>query len=124
MRIIFIGIHNKEGMTPLDSKSKSGQLIDRIIEKLPAYDCIKTNLYDDDEMPVNKNKPGLSLDWWRRINPLKDDILILLGKEVQNNMYYHYSREVYLKHPSVVWSKVNKEKYVSSTVAEINQLQD
>jgi hypothetical protein len=35
MRIIFVGLHNKEHMKPLDSKTKSGKLIDRIIKRLP-----------------------------------------------------------------------------------------
>jgi hypothetical protein len=61
MRVIFVGMHNKPGMEPLDSRTKSGKLIDRIINELPI-DCIKTNLYDD-SWPVDFEDNDLML-WW------------------------------------------------------------
>ena len=124
MRIIFVGMHNKEGLTPLDSKSKSGKLIDRIINEFPSYDCIKTNLYDDYGMPAKRDKQNLSLEWWQKLNPLKVDILVLLGKEVQRNMYYYFSREVHLKHPGArcLRSHESMNEYVEKAVESIKNI--
>lgn len=40
-RIIFVGIHNKPGMEPLDSRTKSGKIIDEVIAGLEGRECVK-----------------------------------------------------------------------------------
>lgn len=53
MKIIFVGIHNKPGLPPLCSSTKTGKIIDRIIDKLPP-DCMvfeKRNLFPVDYLP-------------------------------------------------------------------------
>ncbi len=120
MRIIFVGVHNKEGMTPLDSMSKSGKLIDRIINELP-YNCIKTNLYDRLEMPIRKDKYVCAGNWYDQIHPQHNDVLVLLGNEVQNNVPDNFSNEIRIKHPSIIWSNKNKDEYVISAVAKIKK---
>jgi hypothetical protein len=54
-RIIFVGIHNKPGMKPLDSRTKSGKIIDEVIRGLEGRECVKTNLFDCDIPMGGKN---------------------------------------------------------------------
>ena len=50
--VIFVGVHNKKGMKPLDSSTLSGKRVDMIIAKIGniiGYNQMnfeKTNLFD------------------------------------------------------------------------------
>lgn len=99
MRIIFVGIHNKPGMQPLDSKTKSGKIIDEIIKLLHNIDieCIKINLYDCDYHPTNYIvQLNYQIDWLRKLKPQKYDLVVLLGKLVKNEIDYDFVKIIYL----------------------------
>ena len=83
-RIIFVGLHNKPNMKPLDSKTKSGKLIDRIIEKCRrnGMNVLKTNLFDVDYLPTKDEMPIMSFEWMERVELFKGDIIVLLGAMV------------------------------------------
>jgi hypothetical protein len=82
-RIIFVGVHNLPGKTPLDSTTKSGKIIDAVIAGLPGRECVKTNLFDCDKVPeAYLVRCELILDWIQRVKLGKDDIVILLGGQV------------------------------------------
>lgn len=117
-KIIFVGIHNKPGLKPLDSFTKSGKLIDRIIFDLftEGFLSYKTNLYDTQIMPDKGLKKYLSLDWWTRNRVDYADVIVLLGKEVQLNFIEKKHKVVKLPHPSRIWSRENKDKYVNTAV--------
>jgi hypothetical protein len=86
-RIIFVGIHNKPGLPPLCSTTRSGKVIDACIKELkPRYRSFKSNLFDTDYYPVHgMEHVGLYTKWRERVgyNPVID-IVVLLGAKVQS----------------------------------------
>lgn len=112
MRIIFVGIHNKPETLPLDSSTKSGKLIDKIIFNLPEHTCIKTNLFDLNYIPqedVDKH----SQKWIEKYYPTNKDVIILLGSNVHKLFPKNVqSILIEVKHPSSIWSKRAQEEYV------------
>ena len=87
MKIIFVGMHNKPGVMPLCTSTKSGKLIRKIYNELPKeIGILKTNLYNIDYYPIQLEKYNLALDWHHRINLEFDDIIILLGAEVHKGI--------------------------------------
>lgn len=80
MKIYFVGIHNKPGMKPLDSKTKSGKIIDQIISQFPDCECIKTNLCDIDYFPIDRFEIREECQKWNETYGAKEDsIIVLLG---------------------------------------------
>ena len=118
MRIIFVGIHNKPNTKPLDSGTKSGKLIDKIIENLENYDCIKTNLFDLNEIP--KEIESHQQLWINTHKPSNQDIIILLGNNVQKYFPQTESKIIKVKHPSVIWSKQSQDNYVKNILERID----
>jgi len=121
MKIIFVGVHNKINTIPLCSSTKSGKLIDRIINELQKKEIVKTNLYNKEYLPEQKDKSELAKDWYKRIKPDSKDIIVLLGAEVNK----HFNNDKNLKtislaHPSSIWSNKLMNEYVFNAVKEIN----
>ena len=122
MKVIFVGMHNKPGMKPLDSKTMTGKVIDRIIEKIPI-ECIKTNLWDVDEFPKNEDKLGLTITWLKRVPHEDNDIVVLLGTEVKKWFHEVYSiNYIFFGHPAGVFGPKNKEDYITNAVKRLNEL--
>ena len=119
----FVGMHNKPGMKPLDSKTMSGKLIDAIIFRLP-FTCIKTNLCEVDYMPTDKEEIWEhNLAWDEKYNPVTGSIIILLGDWVNKNfMLKDCQKIIKLAHPASCYGRVNKEKYVLNAISKINQM--
>lgn len=119
MRIIFVGIHNKPSTKPLDSSTKSGKLIDKIILNLKEHECIKTNLFDYNCIPNEKIEHQKS--WIKRYAPSEEDIIILLGNNVHRFFPQNLSvkKIIKIKHPSAIWSKQSQENYIINTLKEI-----
>jgi hypothetical protein len=122
MKIFFVGIHNKLGLKPLDSSTKSGKLIDRIISNLNGEECIKTNLFDCNEIPCQEIKK-FQKSWIKKYNPKDEDIIILLGNNTQKLFPKNICKRIIgVKHPSIIWSNKNKKKYIRNTLEKINSL--
>ena len=103
----------------LDSKTKSGKLIDKVISNLNGHLCIKTNLFNCSYIPkedIEKHK----LAWIDKYKPLDKDTIVLLGNRVHrlfpNNIP---SILIKIKHPSSVWSKQAQEGYVLDVLRKI-----
>ncbi len=115
-----MGIHNKPDKEPLDSSTKSGKLIDRVIFQIDKeVECVKSNLFDFDRMPVMEKDKAVVL-WMMRVNYRNSDIVVLLGAITHG--YFRrtkLSKMIFVGHPSGVWSKDGKEKYVFETVEKI-----
>jgi hypothetical protein len=82
MRIFFVGMHNKPGMKPLDSKTQSGKRIDKVIAGL-AIECFKTNLCECEQEPPPDQMEGWGKLWHQKYNTYDEDIIVLLGEWVQ-----------------------------------------
>lgn len=114
-RVIFVGLHNKPGMKPLDSRTKSGKLIDRVIEKCRhlGMNILKTNLYDVDKMPGMDEMDNLQFDWVERVELFKDDVVVLLGAKVHDNFPdLPLLIPIKVAHPASKRSRVDMNDYV------------
>jgi hypothetical protein len=122
MRIIFVGIHNKPGLAPLDGSTRSGKLIDGIIRAVD-YPCVKTNLYD--AAAILKDIPEIHiLQLWKdRVEYTPTDIIVALGRNVEFFFKDPEFRTVVLKHPSAVWSNRDKDDYVRNAIQQISTLE-
>ena len=121
-RVIFVGIHNKPGLEPLCTSTKSGKLIEKVAVRV-GCECIKTNLYDTDTMPEDPlDKLRHSTGWGPRIKPKKDDIIILLGREVRDNFDWNLGLHNVLAfpHPASVRSTEQMKRYVQGMAGIIN----
>lgn len=122
MKIFFVGIHNKPGKKPLDSSTKTGKIVDKIIEQL-SCECEKTNLYDLNHLPEHsEERQQLAIEWFSRINIQKGDVAILLGKDVQKNFIKNLIgiNLLEINHPSSLFGKIKTENYTKETVKLIN----
>ncbi len=117
-RVIFVGVHNKEGMTCLDSKSKSGSLIDKIIVQLKEFECVKTNIYDYYSLPINIDYEFEVTKWNNRIKyDPQNDIIVGLGGLVRVALSRGgITNFIKIKHPASIWSKHSKSQYIDDTI--------
>lgn len=115
----FVGMNNKPGMKPLDSKTMSGKMIDLIINELP-FKCTKTNLCEVEYMPKDTleiNKSGV--EWHRKYEPEDCDVIVLLGNWVHKNFWYDRFNVIKIAHPASMFGHVNKEQYVQNAASKI-----
>lgn len=127
-RVIFVGVHNKPGMTPLDSKSRSGKLIDRIIRRLEVFEphvdyqvtCVKSNLFDLDYLPVIYDRSVILNKWSQRAKCSmgRGDVVVTLGACV-HSVFKSYCHPINLGHPSGVWAKDKQIRYVRRALKKI-----
>lgn len=126
-RIIFVGIHNKPGMEPLDSRTKSGKIIDEVIKRLEDFEHLKCNLFDLDETPNKEvyidwptELARLQFDWLERVKLNQHDIVVLLGDAV--NKYFPHElpiKTIYVPHPAS--RHIKREQYIQSLIDKILQ---
>jgi uracil-DNA glycosylase len=123
MRIFFVGLHNKPGKKPLCSSTKSGKLIDRIINEGGFKKCEKTNLFDVEYYPKSDDENwGRAVMWWHNHKKISDkDIIVLLGSTVQKDFVNPplHERIVKIDHPASKWSKNAMNEYVSDAITKI-----
>lgn len=120
-KIIFVGLHNKPDKMPLCKSTKSGKLIERIIDPLRhrGIKVLKTNLFDVDHVPNRERMNELAFDWIERVKLFKDDIVVLLGQMVHDNFPDLPVKTIKIAHPASKRSHVEMDKYVSDTIDKI-----
>ena len=116
MRVFFVGMHNKPGKLPLDSSTMTGKVIDRIISEI-SVECIKTNLCDIDYFPKDKVLINeCNIEWYYKHNPNSKDIVILLGRWVQQNFRLTIAKTLKFTHPAGIYGTKNKEQYILNSI--------
>lgn len=120
MKVIFVGMHNKTGMQPLDSRTMSGKKIDAIISLL-LPPCIKSNLCECEYLPDNiREIAGWNNAWLEKYKPDDSDIVVLLGRWVHDNFKCKGDFTIVkLPHPASIMGNVNKEKYIQNAINKI-----
>jgi hypothetical protein len=121
-RVIFVGLHNKPGMEPLDSQTKSGKLVDFISLSLKSKGrgIVKTNLYNVEYLPKGKEANDLAFDWIERVKLYKEDTVVLLGKIVQEKFpKLPLVKIIKVEHPAKRRTSEALTQYIQSTVDEI-----
>lgn len=128
MRIIFVGLHNKPHMAPLDSGTKTGKLVDRIIKELPkGTEVVKTNILDVEELvPSNQFYKYVNEWYWTNL-PVHDDIIVLLGaltQDIHGILQRPSGKIIRVAHPASKRSHVSMDEYVKNVSEKIiNTLQ-
>lgn len=120
-RVVFVGLHNKPNKTALCSSTRSGKTIDRIIEDLGEYECIKTNLYDVGWLPDGVNRFAYR-EAWRVNNGITDsDIIVGLGSKVKEGLEATSFDFIHVYHPAArkISSNQLKEEYILETIDKI-----
>jgi hypothetical protein len=123
-KIVFVGLHNKPNMKPLDLKTKSGKLIQRIIDYGNFINVLLTNLFDVDEFPTNEDEQYmLAKDWYDRIEPEDNDIIVLLGQQTHLCFIQRPELKKIIKvaHPASKRSNVDMTEYVLTTSDKIKE---
>lgn len=129
-RIIFVGVHNKPDMEPLDSRSKSGKLINRVIYGLQIEvglfeaEFIKTNLFHPTItwFPADANRIIEVYNWITRNRVKDDDIVITLGHIVNEAFRKAKVESIKLGHPSGVWSNLKQEEYIINACIKVSEV--
>lgn len=120
MRIIFVGIHNKPNLQPLYSSTKTGKLVNRIIDKLPNnFEIKKTNLFNVDYFPNQEDIIDLAYEWYWENLPTDEDIIVLLGSVTHKEFRFELKNLVKIAHPASKRSHEEMDKYVLNSVEKI-----
>lgn len=127
MKVIFVGLHNKPGMKPLDSRTKSGKLVDRTIRFCPiGPEYVKSNLFDWEFIPDKSEWDRWNNDWFNRIDPGKDDIIILLGALTQRAFHaqgnYQMIKKIRIGHPASMWSLESQRNFVATINGKVREI--
>lgn len=126
-RVYLVGLHNKPNTPPLHSKTKSGKLVDRIIDSTSKgefrIEFIKTNLFDIEYYPTNDDENfARATEWWKRNEDITDaDVIVLLGAAVHRDFVNvsEHKKVVKLAHPASIWSKQKQDDYVFNACIKI-----
>jgi hypothetical protein len=125
-KIIFVGIHNAPGKTPLDSSTYTGKVVESIAMGI-GCEIIKTNLWDQTTHPeINRRTFGHHMghveDWIRRADYKPGDAIICLGDLVYGVFSYYRKAEcpatespklIKLLHPSSFKARMHKTAYIN-----------
>lgn len=131
MKILLLGLSNKQGVKPFDSSTNSGKLVDMIIEKCAGFDLIKENLVPFAPLDRNgklryPNREELIEGTNRLFHMIDDyDCVVLFGKMVQDTVKkdsrFNEIKKIYAEHPSYIWVYKHKEidDYIERIVSQI-----
>jgi hypothetical protein len=119
--VFFVGMHNKPGLRPLDSSTKTGKVVDRIIDGL-IVDYKKTNLCDSDYKPNESNIKHFVYLWPITHAPGEQDVIVLLGDWVARHFNHQGYKILKLRHPASIRGTKKIEKYIEESINQINNL--
>lgn len=129
MKIVFVGLHNKEGKQALDSSTFTGKIVDEIIEQLKAP-CVKMNLFDAPALPKGEEASFMKRQFVINANFQPEDIGVFLGAvvheavmELQNGGNSPW--KIDLAHPgSLRYSGMKRQEYIQSAVERIKAVEN
>lgn len=128
--VLFIGLSDKVGCTPLQTGTKSGDLINKIIEKVNS-NFYKVNLVNFAPLDENNklrypNKEEMDLGYInlaKVINELSPCICVCLGHKVSKYLSNKLNDTINIKHPSyiAVYKRKEIDIYVDESAELINK---
>jgi hypothetical protein len=122
MRIIFVGVHNKPNLQPLCSSTKTGKLVNRIINELPkGFEIEKTNLFNTDHFPKYEKMNDLGNEWYWTNLPTDEDIIVLLGAITHKQFRHSVKNLIKIAHPASKYSHKDMDEYVLSAAGKIKK---
>jgi hypothetical protein len=103
-------------MTPLDSGTKTGKIVDRIIKILPAdLEIVKSNIINNDSLVSPSEIQKYTDEWWWTHLPVSDDIIILMGAMTQSIYKTNLKNTgsiIRVAHPASRRSNTDIDKYI------------
>lgn len=121
-KVIFVGIHNKAGKMPLCGSTKTGKIITDIIASLPQVKFIRTNLINDEAIPLEADEIQLhGLEWLQTHEPVKNDIIVLLGAFTHKHFPSVPCKVIKAAHPSSNRGREKISEYVVKTSERISK---
>lgn len=122
MRIIFVGVHNKPDLQPLCPSTKTGKLVNRIINELPkGFEIEKTNLFNTDYFPEYEEMIDLGNEWYWTNLPTDEDIIVLLGAITHKQFRHNVNNLIKIAHPASKYSHKDMDEYVLSAAGKIKK---
>lgn len=122
MRIIFVGINNKPNLQSLCSGTKTGKLVNRIINELPkGVEIKKTNLFNVDYFPEYEKMIDLVNEWYWTNLPTDEDIIVLLGAITHKQFKHDVNNLIKIAHPASKRSHKDMDEYVLSAAGKIKK---
>lgn len=126
-KIIFVGITNKEGKEPFDSSTKSGAILDVIIDQLDAQ-CEKMNYvsYAPKDQngklryPTKEELNQAYSEFQANILKHNPDLLVVCGTMIFKELKQHgfdSCNILKIYHPSYIW--VYKRKQLDSYIRDV-----
>jgi len=119
MKVCFVGIHHKEGKTPLDSSTKTGMIIDRVIENVGAKcQFEKKNLFPTYTLPSKDFRDRIS----SRFNVQNGVLYVLLGNVVRDHFPAQWINSILkARHPGFVMRRgeLSVDEYVENLTKSI-----
>ena len=107
-KIEFVGIHFKEGKEALDSTTKSGKIIDRVIENFKDFECSKSNLFPTTVLP----KKSAREQYVDAFKVEEGTLYVCLGNIVRDCLMDRILLCVDMPHPgSIPWTCGGSEDY-------------
>lgn len=130
--ICFVGISDKENKQPFDSSTKSGAIVDQIIQGL-SFSCIKMNYVSF----VPKDKKGklryptkeeLShsfFDFQEKIKRINPDLIVVCGTIIQKELKkknWNFCPSLFIYHPSyiLIYKRNCLNSYINETIKKVN----
>lgn len=112
MKVFFVGVHNKPGMDPLDSRTFTGKVVDEIC-RTAEIEAVKTNLCGTDTLPDHDGIRECACYWQWAYEPSGGDVCVLLGKTVAK-YFLNYSGVTLIKvaHPGSLRYGKDKGQYI------------
>lgn len=123
MKVYFVGMHNKQGMKPLDSKTLTGKMIDEIILQLKekSIECVKTNLYEEEHFPEFEHEiQEANILWEEKYKPTEKDLAVTLGSWVRDNFNIPM-KKIFLRHPAGDSMAGKKKQYTFYAMGKISE---
>lgn len=113
-KIVFVGVHFKEGFKALDSRTRTGKIIDRIISCLPYNVSVeKMNLFSTTYLPDKIGQAYAAM-----LFPVVDSITyVALGGIVQEHL--EGDNIIPVTHPGYIMRFGNEDEYVHETTKKI-----
>lgn len=110
-------------MRPLDSRTKTGKVIDMVIATVAFKQLVKSNLYDLEYYPATElERQSQQFAWLEKYQPERRDILVLLGINVHREFPESRVDSTIIKvaHPASAHSAAEQSNYIEKVASLIN----
>ena len=118
-RVIFVGIHNKPGLPPLCSSTRTGKVIDQIAMNV-SPECQRANLFPVNYLPHDLEERERFID---QFEIDENAVYVGLGKIVCDALHRMDVPLLAVHHPGHILRIGKVQEYVTHVVDRIHEMQ-